>query len=518
MFGGANGLIAVASSSADDDLNVHATKGDALDSDATDERESPLTELDPERKYKSEALLSYKSSLAPYGKIIGIRLASSSIFTPVQNWNDVEEFVKNASADRVVVKLQEPWGAEVIANVGINRKAYPAVTRPAEPPVSSRAVPAPRAAEKPALPKPEPKTVLITDSPVKTELAISASASVAETSQASGMKTVPTSGVTLRSAPQLIEPSDHSAFASRTAPKAISPIGASPVARPAIARVEPGPRPVSDLGPRLVEPTAAKSHPVLTAARPNSVAVAGAPSRITDDVATPVRLTSSPKLIEPSAALVRPAATRFDPYQLMLLSSRPFMPRADAPQVQAIATPAAAVAAAPQIGTGRVLARLAKSPTTLRDDQANEAWLQGAVDAADRLGILSCKPLVTSDRRQQAFALYTLYMGLKDLRAEIDHRAKDLNKALGSMSIGHEPSESEMRRVVTLGRSYEKAMNAILAWDAESTKGVIRAYTAELRTMDEVRSMLAFLSGMKKEPGLIRDLRTISGMEQLGES
>jgi hypothetical protein len=191
------------------------------------------------------------------------------------------------------------------------------------------------------------------------------------------------------------------------------------------------------------------------------------------------------------------------------------MPSSEAPVIHEIATPTVALAVVPAISTGRPLAKLAKGRTAVAaEPEDNGAWLQQAVDTADRLGILACKPVITSDRRQRAFALYTLYMGLKDLRAEVDHRAKDLNSAMEGIAGGNQPSEFEMKKLAKLGHSYEKAMSAILQWDCEATKTVIKSYTAELQSMDEIRSMLAFLSDMKRTPKVTMDLRTISGMDE----
>src|SRR5215208_22607 len=99
VFGGGNPLLAIGSSF-DEGNKTSASKDESAAWDESENQDTPLNELDPERKYKSEALLSYKSSLAPYGKIVGIRLASSSSFTSVQTWKDVEDFVAGISDDR----------------------------------------------------------------------------------------------------------------------------------------------------------------------------------------------------------------------------------------------------------------------------------------------------------------------------------------------------------------------------------------------------------------------------------
>jgi hypothetical protein len=201
----------------------------------------------------------------------------------------------------------------------------------------------------------------------------------------------------------------------------------------------------------------------------------------------------------------------------MLLFAAPFMPREVKSAPEASKAPNHLVASAlPRSGMGSYV-RVIKSPSVEPAHVEDANWLQEAIDLADKLGILSCKPVITADRRQRAFALYTLYMGLQDLRSEVDRNAVRLNSALERISGTDQPRPADLKDVVALGRSYERGMTAILRWDAETMKHVVRDYVSELQTMDNVRSMLTFLAGIKREPKLVANLRTIPGLEVLEE-
>lgn len=461
-------------------------------------QETPILELDPERKYRSEALLSYKSSLAPYGKVIGIRIGDSGSFTSVSTWKDVEDFVLATSDNRVTVKLLEPWGSELVVEVTINRKAYPASRiRPSEPPVTA---PKPETV-KPEAPKtaPEPKTepVVLTNIP---RLTTRNPEPQPTTSKPGAIRSdeVETRASNLEA--RLIEPAAASATLAHASVQHLSP-----TVRPTgtKATVAMGPNAVSS-SPRLIEPGTK-----LATSHEGSKATAAKPAVARTDPAT-AAIDASARLIEPKVAQV------LDPYELALLSSSPFGPARRAPVQNRVSSPAVVASIAPIAVTARGLSRAAKSPVAKGpidkgpDDDAQ--WLREAIDLADRLGILTCKPVVTSDRRQRAFALYTLYMGLKDFKLEVHLRAERVNRALAKLEA-RPNSETALEAVVSEGRSYERALRAIQQWDADTMKSVVSGYAAELQTMDEVRSMTAFLSKVKEQPKLSSDLRSISGLE-----
>lgn len=369
-----------------------------------DGQENPLLELDAERNYKSEALLSYKSTLAPYGKLVGIRTTSERTFTVVRTWKDVEEFISKNSDERVIVKLLEPWGTELVTGVTVNRKSYPgSIVRPVDPP---KEAPARDPFEKTA------------DGPKAPDLTpVSPAVSIPSGEAKAGR--VSTESNPLRAEYVAIEPRSPSMRSrARTTPQ----------------------------GQFAYEATLL------------SLAVFGPHSR----VEVPSEPTKSPSRSASKAIAI-----------------------------------GVSVAVRPEV------------KANLLSDE--DGWLRESLDLADRLGLLSAKPLVTSDRRQRAFAIYTLYMALKELRMQVDLDAQRLNAALDRLSANQTPGETEHSSIVAMARSFEKSMTGIMMWDAESMKSAVRGYTAELQAMDNARGMLAFLSRVKRQPEISIGYRAYVG-------
>lgn len=364
-------------------------------SEDDDVQENPILELDAERSYKSEALLSYKSTIAPYGKIIGIRSTLERAFTPVRTWQDVQEFVSKITEERVIVRILEPWGTELVTGVTVNRKSYPVSNvRPVEPP---KDVPARDPFEK----------------------------------------------------------------ADETSP--LNP------ANPAIS---------------IPSGTANRGRISLNGEPPKLEALA----------------------IEPKAPS-RKSNAKVDmaqyAYEATLLSLAIFAP-------SSVTKSSSDARSHTNYVTVRMEAK-AKSQVKSNLETDEGTWLQESLDLADRLGLLSAKPLVTSDRRQRAFAIYTLYMALKELRMQVDLDARRLNTALDRMNSDQATAEDEHSSLVKLARSFERSMSGIMMWDAEAMMSAVRGYRAELQAMDSARVMLAFLSKVKKQPEISSGYRAYSG-------
>lgn len=426
-------------------------------SDEEQDVNRPILELDPERSYASEALLSFRSKLSPYGKVLGLRRASEKVFTPVQVWGDVEAFVAQCDDDLVEVKIREPWGTEVVASVTINRVRYPARVRPTNEP--------PTPPVKPSDPLPNPK-------PVETKV---------ETKEAP--KPAPATSAPVRPELEVKEPNSPIVTSAPSGPSKFAP---RPV-EPRSAIVDPE----SPTAPKT--PIVAEESVELTPAAPKLGAPVAAPGRR--------ELPGSYREVTPRTIVPRDP---FDPAP----SSIQALPESNVPL-----HPSAWLALAPILPLPTGLAEIGESahglayvrvvkktpkpaskpaPREFEMTDEQTGWLRDAIEVADRMGILSAKPLVTSDRRQNAFALYSLFMALKDFRFEVDLSAKELETALAAAG-GHRSSA----RIEEMSRSVEKGMASIQRWDTVRMESAIRGYAAELQSMGDVRRMISFLAKMK---------------------
>lgn len=430
------------------------TQDDELVFDEGQDENRPIVELEPERTYASEALLSFRSKVAPYGKVLGIRRTNETEFRVVQVWKDVEDFVAGCDDDRVMIKVREPWGTEVVQPVTINRKRYPGRVRPTMDPPSAPTkpvevpIPATSGETKPA------GTIPVTVAEPKTE------------NRHTPLEVAPPSSGIATSGPSA---------SSRYQPVPVDPKAIS------IAPAEPGSAQVA----------ARSAKDELTTSPPSVQAPVGSPrnSALRSDPFEPTPLTMAPRSAGPP--LSRPPASDRDELEAnfsmaAMLALAPVIPIPAG--IKEIAASGQTVSFVRVVSTPAKIKskKLEVKPFEMNDEQ--QIWLRDAVEMADRMGILSAKPLVTSDRRQNAFALYSLFMALKDYRFEVDLSAKQLEEALGKASP---------QKIDSMTRSVEKGMASILEWDTKRMESAIRSYSAELSTMGDVRRMVSFLASIK---------------------
>lgn len=451
---------------------------DLIWEDGQDENR-PVLELDPERSYASEALLSFRSKIAPYGKVLGIRRSKESEFRVVQVWKDLEDFVEKCEDDRVMVKVREPWGTELVVSVTINRTRFPGRVRPSveppttpakpvETPVASKTpdqIPVGKSAEKPATAYPEPKVSI-----EKVALDVKSPTPAVTTS---------TSSPSSRYVPQPLEPKVM-----------------------AMTPEEPSKREV----PKAI------ARPSLTPAKPNSVTPVGSSSAnsFAAESVEPKALALTPR--EPRRESNRPVPTLIAGGEgsfpmTAMLALAPLIPIPAG--IKELAGSDFSFQYVKVVGSARKPAVRKTEPSEFTMTTDQEAWLRDAVDVADRMGILSAKPLVTSDRRQNAFALYSLFMALKDYRFEVDLSARQLDEALSSGSRTMGP-----HRIEAMTRSVEKGMTSIMKWDTRKMESAIRNYSVELSTMGDVRRMVSFLASMQSAS---RDRMRTHSRTQLAE-
>lgn len=434
------------------DDRVLYSPDDPIVEDAQDESR-PILELDPERSYASEALLSFRSKIAPYGKLIGIRRTSVVEFRDVQSWKDVEEFVLGIDDAQIIAKVREPWGTEVVVTVTVNRGKFPSKSRPVEEPPT-----VPKPAESAPVPsKPNPATSV----PATTET----------------VKPLPGPTVSVERVPLEASapmPNPTVSMPSKGATFSTTPLMPSGLA---IDPPEPG------TGPEV----SIRTQRVLETSEPET----GAPT------SSSKKPSFAPQALSPTALAMTPN----DPMRTGTPKSEMFASTALLALVPTMPIPAGLEKLA-QSGVSfsyvKVVSRgtapaVRVKPTLIEDttpDQEN--WLREAVEMADRLGILNAKPLVTSDRRQNAFALYSLFMALKDLRFEMDLTTRQIQEA---MDGGQSP-----QRLAQMSRSVEKGMASIMQWDVARMRREIEGYSAELNSIGDVRRMISFLASLKTSP------------------
>jgi hypothetical protein len=345
---------------------------------------SPFMELDPQRGIKTEAALSHRSRLAPYGKIVGIRRTSDKAFKIVHNWSEVEDFILGIADDRVLVKVAEAWGTTYVIGVTVNRAQFPTAVSAAPKTTEPMGPLVPGAAE------PE-------------------------------MNLVP--------------------ILSRQMP---------PVSTPATFRVGESPRAIA---------------PMIVA----SALAPGSAGKKSETIST-----NSDRLLELGMMALQSTFGSAVMYR---------RPAKNSYQVRIAPTPKASHNIGAIEGIGN-----------------EDKWFQECLDLADRLGLLAAKPVITSDRRQRAFALYTLYMALKDLRAQVNAKAMSLKLGLAELAAHDRNREKDHLKLVDLARSMEGSLAAIQQWDTESMARIVIAYRAELKAMDNTRQMLSFLTRVKDSP------------------
>jgi len=436
------------------DVSMSPISDDPIIEDVQDENR-PILELDPERSYASEALLSFRSKIAPYGKLIAIRRSASVEFRDVQTWKEVEEFVAGIDDGQIVAKVKEPWGTEVIVTVTVNRTKFPSRSRPSEQP--------------PTAPKPAEST----PTPIVPAKPAEASTKPVETS------TKPAPVVTVERLP--LEPKSPAVSPAVSAPSKGATFGTSPV-EPTGLTLTPA-DPVSGPGPEVT----VTSRPSLQVSEPKVGAPLGRDknSGFVPQPVSPEAMAMTPP--NPSSKSKKEADRLVSTAMLALVPTIP-IPAG----VEKVAKTPGSIAYVLVISTGparNVRTKPVPEPEMTADQ---ENWLRDAVDLADRLGILSVKPLVTSDRRQNAFALYSLFMAIKDLRFEMDLTTRQLEEALDT---GASP-----QRIAQINRSVEKGMSSIMRWDTSRMQREIQLYSAELNSIGDVRRMISFLASLKSTP------------------